>query len=53
MISESNGEDQKHSSAWRGVHTIGFPSVLKDVFTKTGTPVNSLNAFSKSYYLGC
>ena len=39
MINASKGDVQKHSIASRGLQTIGFPSVLKDVLTSTGTPV--------------
>jgi len=35
----SSGDVQKHSSASRGVQTIGSPRVLNDVLTSTGTPV--------------
>lgn len=45
MTKASKGEVQKHSMASLGVHTMGSPLVLKEVFTKTGTPVNSLNSF--------
>jgi hypothetical protein len=48
MINASKGEVQKHSIASRGLHTIGSPRVLKDVFTKTGTPVICLNSLIKS-----
>ena len=38
----SSGEVQKHSTASRGVQTIGSPRVLNEVFISTGTPVAPL-----------
>ena len=48
MINASKGDVQKHSIASFGEHTIGFPSVLNEVFTNTGTPVIALNALSNA-----
>jgi hypothetical protein len=48
ITNASRGEVQKHSTASRGVQTIGSPRVLNDVFTSTGTPVRAANALSKS-----
>src|SRR5690242_19700490 len=48
ITSASSGEVQKHSTASRGVQTIGSPLVLNEVLTSTGTPVRAWNAFSRS-----
>src|SRR6185369_12835700 len=47
MTSASSGVVQKLSSASRGVQTMGSPRVLKEVLTRTGTPVRAWNAFSR------
>src|SRR5690606_34079264 len=49
----SSGEVQKHSTASRGVQTMGSPRVLKEVFTRMGTPVLCSKAASRSWYRGC
>ena len=49
MTSASSGDVQKHSTASRGVHTIGSPRVLNDVLTSTGTPVRAANASSSAW----
>ena len=42
------GEVQKHSTASRGVQTIGSPRVLNEVLTNTGTPVRRSKAEIRS-----
>src|SRR5690606_41996340 len=48
ITSASSGDVKKHSTASRGVQTLGSPRVLNDVFTSTGTPVRRSNAQSRS-----
>src|SRR6266516_1877255 len=48
ITNASSGDVQKHSTASRGVHTIGSPRVLNEVFTNTGTPVRSWKALMRS-----
>ena len=46
IASASTGAEPKHSSASRGLSTIGRPAVLSDVLTTTGTPVRRSTASS-------
>ena len=43
-------ERAKQSSASSGVHTMGSPRTLKEVFTRTAHPVFRSNADSSSWY---
>ena len=40
---------RKHSTALRGVSTMGSPFTLNEVFKSTGTPVIASNSFSSRY----